>query len=156
MVFHSLLHTPRSLARFGEDPFTSLQRALGADWGIGPSVNLPTKAAAVSMRVDVEEDEKAFHVSAELPGLTEKDVDVIFDDGLLTIRGEKKVERDEKKDTWHIMERSVGNFVRQLSLPTNIDANTIEASFDKGVLKVELPKQSIAQTTAKKINIKTN
>lgn len=158
MVFRSIIQSPRSLARFSEDPFTAMQRAvertLGDGWGIVPSVSLPTEAATMSVRVDVKEDEKAFHITADLPGLTEKDVEVTFDDGLLTIRGEKKVERDEKKDTWHVVERSVGSFARQLSLPTNIDANKIEASFDKGVLKIQLPKLPVEQTSAKKITIK--
>ena len=157
MVLRSLIQSPRSLARFGDDPFTAMQRAiersLGDGWGTMVA-NTPTEAAAMSVRVDVKEDEKAYHITAELPGLTEKDVDVTFDDGLLTIRGEKKVERDEKKDTWHIVERTQGSFARQLSLPANVDANKIEAAFDKGVLKIELPKQPVEQTSAKKITIK--
>lgn len=157
MVFRSLMHAPRPLARY-EDPFATMQRlverTLGDGWGLTPAS--PTEAASMSVRLDVKEDEKAFHVTADLPGLTDKDVDVTFDDGLLTIRGEKKVERDEKKDTWHVVERSYGSFARQLSLPANIDAGKIEASFDKGVLKINLPKQPVEQTTAKKIEIKAS
>lgn len=158
MLFRSVIQNPRSLARFGEDPFTAMQRvlerSLGDGWGLTPSATLPTEAAAMSIRVDVKEDEQAYHVTADLPGLTEKDVDVTFEDGLLTIKGEKKLERDEKKDTWHIVERSQGSFARQLSLPANIDQSRIEATFDKGVLKIALPKQPVEQTSAKKITIK--
>ena len=157
MVFRSLSQGSRPLARFSEDPFTAMQhaieRGLGEGWGLIPSLT-PTEAASMSVRLDVKEDEQAFHVTADLPGLTEKDVDVTFDDGILTIRGEKKVERDEKKDTWHIVERSHGSFARQLSLPANVDHDKIEAAFDKGVLKVTLPKQPVEQTTAKKITVK--
>jgi HSP20 family protein len=154
MVFRSVIQSPRYLARFGEDPFATIQRAIERTLNDSWSTSLPTEAAAMSVRVDVREDEKAYHVTADLPGLTEKDVDVTFDDGLLTIRGEKKVERDEKKDTWHVIERSQGSFARQLSLPANIDHDKIEAVFDKGVLNVTLPKQPVEQTTAKKITIK--
>jgi HSP20 family protein len=116
----------------------------------------PTEAAAMPVKIDVKEDEKAFYVSADLPGLTEKEVEVTFDDGLLTIRGEKKVERDEKKDTWHIVERSYGSFARRVSLSAAIDASKIEAKFDKGVLSVSLPKQPQEQTAGRKIEIKSN
>lgn len=135
------------------DPFFSLQRQVNRvfDDLLG---GMPEACAATSMKMDVKEDEKAFHVVAELPGLSEKEVEVTFDDGMLTIRGEKKVERDEKKDTWHIIERSSGSFSRQLSLPTNIDAEKIAARFDKGILTVELPKAPDEKTKAKKIEVK--
>ena len=158
MVFRSLVQGSRPLARFGEDPFVALQRAiergLGDGWGtVVPALAPHGSGFHVGAR-DVKEDDKAFHVTADLPGLTDKDVDVTFDDGLLTIRGEKKVERDEKKDTWHIVERSYGSFAPQVSLPANIDSDKIEAAFDKGVLKITLPKQPAEQAAAKKINIK--
>lgn len=157
MVFRSLVQNPRSLARFGDDPFLAMQRALERGFGEWGSVTpSPTAAASMPVRVDVKEDDKAYHVTADLPGLNEKDVDVTFDDGLLTIRGEKKIERDEKKDTWHVVERSYGSFARQVSLPANIDQDKIEAAFDKGVLKITLPKQPAEQAAAKKITIKTN
>lgn len=114
------------------------------------------EAAALPVALDVKEDEKTFRVTADLPGLTEKEVEVSFDDGLLTIRGEKKIERDEKKDTWHIVERSAGSFARKLSLSAPIEADKIEAKFEKGVLTVTLPKQAQAQTSARKIEIKTS
>jgi HSP20 family protein len=141
---------------FGGDPFThvsrALQRSLDDAWrGTG----FPTEAASMPISIDVKEDEKAFYVSADLPGLTEKDIEVSFDDGLLTIRGEKKVEREEKKDTWHITERATGSFARRLGLSAAIDADKIEAKFDKGVLNVTLPKLPEEKSNAKKIEIKT-
>jgi len=120
----------------------------------GLPVTTGLSAASTSLRLDVKEDDKSFHVTADLPGLTEKDVDVTFQDGMLTVRGEKKIERDEKKDTWHITERSYGSFARQLSFPANIDAEGILAKFDKGVLTVTLPKLPDEQTKAKKIEVK--
>jgi HSP20 family protein len=141
----------------GVDPLFSLgralQRSLDDAWR-GLPVGLPTEAAAMPVAIDVKEDEKAFHVSADLPGLTEKDIDVSFEDGLLTIRGEKKAEREDKKDTWHIIERSSGSFARRLSLSAAIDINKIGAKFEKGVLNVTLPKLPEEKSSARKIEIK--
>jgi len=151
--------TGRGLSRMASDPFTSLQRELNRvfdDMWSGLPAMRSAEAAAATLRLDVKEDEKAFHVTADLPGMSEKDVDVTFEDGLLTVRGEKKVERDEKKDTWHIVERSYGTFARQLSLPANIDAEGIVAKFDKGVLTITLPKLPEEQAKTKKIEIKSS
>ncbi|MDE2030473.1 MAG: Hsp20/alpha crystallin family protein [Alphaproteobacteria bacterium] len=141
-----------------EDPFMTMQRALQRTFddafrGIPAT---PLEAAAIPVRLDVKEDDKAFHVTADLPGLTEKDVEVTFDDGILTIRGQKKIERDEKKDTWHITERSSGSFARQLSLATAIDSSGIAATFEKGVLSISLPKMPQEQASARKIEIKSS
>jgi HSP20 family protein len=136
----------------------SLQRALQESiedaWRGLPAGHL-MEAAALPVAIDVKEDDGAFRITADLPGLTEKEVEVSFDDGLLTIRGEKKIERDEKKDTWHIIERSSGSFARKVSLSAPIDDEKIEAKFEKGVLTVTLPKQPPAQASARKIEIKT-
>lgn len=157
MVLRSLI--TGSPLRYSEDPFNALQRAMQRSFeeawrGLPSTTSL--EAAAIPVRLDVKEDEKAIHVTADLPGLSEQDIDVTFDDGLLTIRGEKKIERDEKKDTWHVVERAQGSFARQLSLAAAVDANKIEAHFDKGVLTIILPKQPVEQTAAKKIQIKSS
>ncbi len=145
-----------TLARYGDDPFISmqrnLQRTLDEVWNNLPAAT--TEAASMSVRLDVKEDNDAFHITAELPGLSEKEVEVTFDDGLLTIRGEKKIEREDKKDTWHVIERTFGSFARQLSLPTTINSDKIDAKFDKGVLKITLPKSAPEQNKAKKIDVK--
>jgi HSP20 family protein len=151
-----VLRTLTPIARFRDDPFDVLRHTLRQIDGLWPTVthHTSTEAASMSIRLDVKEDDKAYHVSADLPGLTEKEVDVTFDDGRLTIRGEKKVERDETKDTWHIVERSQGSFARQLTLPSTVDASKIEAKFEKGVLTIALPKLPAEQNSAKKIAIK--
>ncbi len=145
----------RSLSE-SADPFASFQRELSRVFedAFGGRSLVPASVASSALRLDVKEDEKAFHVTADLPGLSEKEVEVTFHDGVLTIRGEKKVERDEKKDTWHIIERSSGSFARQLGLPANIEEDKIEAKFEKGVLTVILPKQPDEKTAAKKIEVK--
>lgn len=142
----------RSLASSG-DVFSSLQRELNRVFNDLPT-SFPATAAAAGLRIDVKEDEKAFHVTADLPGLSEKEVEVTFEDGVLTIRGEKKIEREETKNTWHIVERSSGSFVRQLGLPTSIDAEKVEAKVENGVLTVTLPKLPEEKTAAKKIEVK--
>lgn len=150
MVLRSLLTPSRYAVSAYDHPFVSLHRVLRSmDDTLG-------RPAPMSFRIDVQENEKAYSVTAELAGLHEKDVEVTFDEGVLTIRGEKKVERDESKDTWHVTERAQGTFERQIALPASVDEAAIEAKFDKGVLTVILPKQAEPEKTAKKIAIKTN
>jgi HSP20 family protein len=157
MVLPSLLTRSRyGLSRYSDDPFVAMQRVLQRtfDDALNGTSAAVSEAASMSVRLDVKEDDKSYAVTADLPGLKESDVDVTFDDGVLTIRGEKKVERDEKKDTWHLVERSYGSFARQISLPAGIQEDKIEAKFDKGVLTITLPKQTEAQKSAKKIQVK--
>jgi len=107
-------------------------------------------------RIDIAESKDAIDLTAELPGVDEKDVDVTLADGVLTIRGEKKAERDEKdKDkNWHAVERSYGSFSRTISLPFDPDSAKVEAKFDKGVLHVHLPKPAEVAKKQQKIEIK--
>ncbi|MDD3287617.1 MAG: Hsp20/alpha crystallin family protein [Alphaproteobacteria bacterium] len=141
------------LTRRDDDAITALHREINRAFDDMWSP-LSSMAPVQALKLDVKEDEKSFHVTAELPGMSEKEVEVTFDDGMLTIRGEKKIERNEKKDTWHIVERSCGSFMRQLSMPSNIDNEKIEARFDKGVLTITMPKQSSEQAKVKKIEVK--
>lgn len=108
----------------------------------------------LSCDVDVRDDGKALVIEAELPGVTEKDVTVTFANGLLTIAGEKKVEREEKKADYFMSERSFGSFRRALRLPDTIDESKIEATFDKGVLRVTATKKPEAVKAERKIEVK--
>jgi HSP20 family protein len=110
--------------------------------------------AAFSPRVDVSEDERQVRVSAELPGLDEGDIDVSVSRNLLTIRGEKKEEREEREGSRYYAERSYGSFQRSIPLPTEVDPDGAEAMFEKGVLTVTLPKTEEARAQ-KRINVKT-
>jgi HSP20 family protein len=105
--------------------------------------------------VDVSEDEKAYEITAELPGMDEKNIEVKLSNGTLTIKGERTAEREEKKKDYHLQERNYGSFERSFQLPNGVDKNKIEANFDKGILKVSLPKTAEAQKAEKKIAIKT-
>jgi HSP20 family protein len=102
--------------------------------------------------MDVSETEKEIEVTAELPGLQEKDVEINYADGLLTIRGEKQAEKEEKNKTRHLIERSYGSFSRTLELPAGVDPNKIKASINNGVLKVAVEKP--AAKDVKKIEVK--
>ncbi len=104
--------------------------------------------------VDVTETDKAFEITAELPGMDEKNVEVKTANGGLTIKGEKKDEREEKKKDYYLSERRYGSFERYFTLPEGVDADKIEANFKKGVLIVTLPKKPEAQKAAKKIEVK--
>jgi HSP20 family protein len=159
MSLRSVLTPHRfGMARY-DDPLWGMQRALQKSfddiWHHGGQAAPTTQAAAMSVRMDVKEDAKAYHLTADLPGLNEAEVEVTFDNDTLTIRGEKKVARDETKDTWHIVERSSGSFARQLSFPTPIDQTAIAATFDKGVLSITLPKAAPETVAARKITITT-
>jgi HSP20 family protein len=95
-------------------------------------------------------------VTAELPGVDEKDLDVTLANEVLTIRGEKRTERDEedKDKNWHVVERSFGSFTRAIPLPFDPDATKVEARFDKGVLRIRLPKPGEVAKKQQKIEIK--
>ncbi len=105
--------------------------------------------------VDVKEGEKEIVVKAELPGLEEKDIEVLLAEDALTIKGEKKEEKEDKGKNYYHMERSYGSFHRVIHLPVEVDANKVEAAFKNGVLSVVLPKTEKAKAAGKKINIKT-
>ncbi|MEW5705051.1 MAG: Hsp20/alpha crystallin family protein [Pseudomonadota bacterium] len=105
-------------------------------------------------RIDMSETDKQVEITAELPGLDEKDVSATLSDGYLNIAGEKKIEREEKKKNRYLSERSYGSFRRSFRLPETVDANKIEATFEKGVLKIVLAKRPGAEATAKTIKIR--
>ena len=102
--------------------------------------------------LDVSETKNDFVVKAELPGIDPKDIDISLTDGMLTIRGEKKQERDEKEENYHLIERSYGTFSRSVSLSRDVKPDKINASYKDGVLRVALPKSE--ETKKKEIKIK--
>lgn len=109
-------------------------------------------------RIDESEDDEAIHVTAELPGMEEKDVEVVLSDGYLTIRGEKKEEKEEKAgegQMYHRRERVYGSFSRVIPIPAGIDEGKIAASFSKGVLHVDLPKTEEVKKKTRRIEVKS-
>ena len=106
----------------------------------GPGDLLATARQDFAVKVDTAETDKSYEVTVELPGVDEKDVAVTVNDDVLTVKGEKRTERDEKEKNFHLTERTYGSFERSFRLPDNVDPAKISAGFEKGVLKVTLPK----------------
>ena len=104
-------------------------------------------------RVDVTEAGKEVRITAELPGLDQKDVEVTMTSNMLTIKGEKKVEKEEEEGDYCYSERHYGHFERTIALPQGIDADNAKATFKKGVLKVTIPKKPEAQSSRRKIEL---
>jgi HSP20 family protein len=104
--------------------------------------------------MDVRETDKEIVVEAELPGIDEKDVSLSLQDGVLTIRGEKKHEHEEEKENYRVSERRYGSFQRAMRLPDTVDENKVEASFNNGVLTASLPKRPEAIGKQRTIPIK--
>ena len=111
---------------------------------------------AAAPAVDIAEKEKTYEITAELPGLDEKNVEVKVANGMLTIKGEKKEEKEEKKRDYYLSERRYGSFERRFQLPDGVDSDKIEAAFKKGLLTVTLPKTAAAQAAEKKIAIRAD
>ena len=104
--------------------------------------------------MDIAETEKAYEITAELPGMSESDVEVVASNGGLTIKGEKKEEKEEKKKDYYLSERRYGSFERRMQIPEGVDADKIDATFKKGVLTVTLPKKPEGQKPAKTISVR--
>ncbi len=104
--------------------------------------------------VDLTEEATGYKISAELPGMTEKDIDVSVSGDVVTLKGEKRQEREDKTENYHISERSYGSFQRSFYIPEGVDRDKIAAEFSKGVLTLTLPKSPEAQTASKKIEVK--
>ena len=121
-----------------------------------PSFRSGIAEPAFAPSLEVRENETEIQVSAELPGMDEKNIDLKLAGGRLIIRGEKKDEREEKTGETYLRERRFGSFERVFTLPDDVDAGRIEARFDNGILKVSLPRKPEAKRSEKKIEIKKN
>jgi HSP20 family protein len=150
-------------------PFERLRREIGSLYedfhgGRPPSrrsfmdfgASWRAKAAFGSIAaVHFTQTERAYEITSELPGgMGEKNVEVKFAEGVLTIKGEKQEEREEKKKNYHMSERNFGSFERTFQVPEGIDADKIKASFKKGVLAITLPKTVEARRAERKITVK--
>jgi len=111
-------------------------------------------AFAAAPAVDISETDKAYEITAEMPGMDEKDIDVKVANGVLAIKGEKQEDKEEKKKDYYMRERSFGSFERNFQVPEGVETDRIEANFKNGVLSVTLPKSAAAQKAEKKITVK--
>ncbi|TGQ53106.1 Hsp20/alpha crystallin family protein [Mesorhizobium sp. M1C.F.Ca.ET.193.01.1.1] len=108
----------------------------------------------VAPAIDLVEKANGYEITAELPGIDEKNVEIKLANNVVTIKGEKKEEKEEKEKDYFLSERRYGSFQRSFQLPEGIDADKIDASFARGVLTVRLPKTAAAQKAEKKIAVK--
>lgn len=125
---------------FGMKPFTEEMEAFGS----------------FSPQLDMTEDEKSVQVTAELPGMDEKDIEINLSKDTLTIKGEKKTETEKKDREAYYMERSFGSFSRVIPMPADVNPDKAEATFKKGVLSITLPKIVAEKKAQKKIQIKSS
>lgn len=147
-------------SREPEDVFTQLQREMNGVFDniwrgfATPAVTAGQATVALQPQTDIAETDKEYEVTVELPGIDEKDVDVTLSNGVLSIKGEKKFEREEKKKDYYLSERSYGSFQRSIRVPEGVDAEKVSAAFNKGVLTLKLPKLPEVQASTKKIAVK--
>ena len=152
------------LARAGmdTDPFTSFRREIDRlfeDFTRGWAVPATFGTSEVlSPKVNIAETDKGLEVTADLPGIDQKDIEISLSDDVLTLKAEHKAEKEEndEKKHYHLVERSFGKFVRSFELPFEADTDKIEASFDKGVLKISEPRSAAPEKQVKKIVIKSS
>lgn len=154
----------RNLPVRGEEqtnPFAELQRQMGrlfddffSDVGLQPWRGLAGIESGFYPRMEVAETEKELLVTAEVPGIEPKDVEITVADGVLTIKGEKKQATEEKKEGYYLAERTYGAFTRAVALPVEVDEGKIEATYKDGVLKIRLPKAENQKARAKKVEVK--
>ncbi len=141
------------LARL-DDPLASLQRRMNSLFEDFFEPGLRAGGAFVPS-VDVADKEKEVVVTAELPGMEEKDIEVTVDEGVLSICGEKCEESKKERKGYYQVERSFGSFYRTIPLPAAVDRDQVKAVFKKGVLEITLPKTAEAQKKGKKIKVET-
>src|SRR6266496_3976798 len=103
--------------------------------------------------VDIYEDEHTITLKIEVPGIDEKDIDVKIENNTLTVHGERKFEKEEKEENFRRVERQYGSFTRSFTLPTTVDAETVQAHYDKGILKIQLAKKAEAKPRQIKVNV---
>ena len=141
----SMLSLQRDMNQLFDDFFNGFSLMPWRGFGESP--------LAFSPQIDVVEDEKAIQVSAELPGMDERDIDVSISQGVLVIKGEKRKEKETRDKNYFRVERSFGTFRRSIPLPAEVDEGKVEAAFKKGVLTITLPKIA-AEKDRKRITIK--
>jgi HSP20 family protein len=113
----------------------------------------PLTTASFVPAVDIYEDDKKVVLKLEVPGIEEKDLDVRVENNILTVKGERKFESEEKEENFHRIERSYGSFYRAFTLPSTVDTEHVDAKYTAGVLRLELKKKAEAQPKQIKVNV---
>ncbi len=163
MKIKNLLPDVARRVRTGDDhPFYSLQKEMNSlfdnffrGFGIAPRGFAAGEMGSFMPSIDVKENEREFIIKVELPGVEEKDIDVTITNDAVTIKGEKKEEKEDKVKNYYYMERSYGSFSRVIPLDTEIESGKAQASFKNGILDIKIPKNQIAKAAGVKVPIKT-
>lgn len=148
---HPVYSLQREMNNLFEDFFRT---PLGERFGETPSHVREEILGDVTPRVDMSETDKELFVKVELPGMSEKDVDISVSRDVLTISGEKKQEKEQTEKGWYRMERQYGSFSRSIPLPYEIESERAEAQYKNGVLSIKLPKTAVQQKATKSIPVK--
>ena len=138
------------------DPFrevVTMQNRLNSLFRDMNESDSPLTTAAFVPAVDIYEDDKKVLLKLEVPGIEEKDLDVSVENNTLTVKGERKFEKEEKEENFHRIERRYGSFYRAFTLPSTVDTEHVNAKYNAGVLKLELLKKPEAQPKQIKINV---
>src|SRR5260370_32578590 len=138
------------------DPFReviALQNRVNSLFREMNDADSPLTAASFVPAVDIYEDNKKVVLKLEVPGVEEKDLDVRVENNTLTVKGERKFEKEEKEENFHRIERRYGSFYRAFTLPSTVDSEHVTASYIAGVLKLELNKKPEAQPKQIKVNV---
>lgn len=133
-----------------DDFFSSLRRSFGR--GL-PATAGDGDLASWAPAVDISETDKEYLVKGELPGVKKDDVNVELHNGVLTLSGERRYEKEDKDEKYHRVERAYGSFSRSFSVPDNVDANAISADFKDGVITVHLPKTAAKEPKGTRIPV---
>ncbi len=144
----------RELAPFRE--FERMRKEMDRFWGSlleGRLRSKPEEGEEWFPSLDVVETKNELVVKAEVPGMDPKDIDISLSDGMLTIKGEKKQEKEEKEADYHLIERSYGAFARSVQLPSEVQSDKISAAYRDGILKITLPKSEEAKKKEIKIKV---
>ncbi len=145
---------PRDIFSAMRDEMDRVFGRFERDWPFPNLFGREGRGTLLVPELDVRENPNSITIEAELPGVEEKDISVTLANGVLTIKGEKKQEKEEKSESYHLTERSFGSFQRSLRLPETVDDAKLEARFDKGVLKVTAAKKPEAVKAERRIEIK--
>ena len=139
--------TPRPMTVFNEVD-NMINSVFNHDWNLEPMQSTKWNPA-----VDVKETDNSFLISADIPGLTKKDINIEVSDDVLSITGERTEDNVEDSDLYHYRERSKGAFTRSFHLPESVDEKKISANFKDGILSIELPKTKVIEPKSRKIKI---
>jgi HSP20 family protein len=135
--------------------FTTLQDRMNRLFqdSFSPGRDEALSTSSFAPAVDVYEDEHKITLKIEVPGIDEKDIDIRVENNVLTVTGERKFEKEEKEENYRRVERHYGSFTRSFTLPNTVDAENINADYDRGVLKVQLAKKAEAKPKQIKVNV---